>query len=253
MYSTESNESEKRVRRTAGRKKSNPGSYVAYIRVSDKKQEISGLGLEAQRAAVARYLAQVKGNLISEHIEVESGKKHTNRPQLLAAISAAKALGATLVIAKLDRLARNVHFISGLMESAADFVACDMPAANKLTLHVMAAMAEHEREMIAKRTLEGLKVVKGELQRNGFRVSPKSGRRFTKLGNPRWAESIERARAARHKAVMQSQVLQVIQARRAAADSLRVIAQALNEMGLKTPTGAQWHASSVRTALHTAA
>ena len=155
MYKRDSSDSPQRPNRTKRGKKSNPGSYVAYYRVSDVKQEISGLGLEAQRTAVARYLTQVKGGLVSEHTEVESGKRHTNRPELLAAIAAAKRAGATLVIAKLDRLARNVHFISGLMESAADFVACDMPAANKLTLHIMAAMAEHEREMISKRTCEG--------------------------------------------------------------------------------------------------
>ena len=222
---------------------------MAYYRVSDIKQEISGLGLDAQRAAVARYLAQVKGTLISEHTEVESGKRHTNRPQLLAAIAEAKKAGATLVIAKLDRLARNVHFISGLMESAADFVACDMPAANKLTLHIMAAMAEHEREMISKRTTEGLAVVQAELQRNGSRTSPKSGRTFSRLGNPHWRLSIDKARAARHPAIMQRQVMQLIHGRREAGDSLRKIAEQLNAMGLKTPGNSQWYASSVRNAI----
>ncbi len=249
MYKPESNETRKGARSTARTRKRTPGSFVAYYRVSDVKQEESGLGLEAQRAAVARYLAHVKGELLSEHTEVESGKRHTNRPKLLDAIAASKKHGATLVIAKLDRLARNVHFISGLMESAADFVACDMPAANKLTLHIMAAMAEHEREMISRRTIDGLAVVKAEIERNGFRVSPRSGRQFSKLGNPHWRDSIDKARAARHPTVMQIQVMQLIHSRRQAGDSLRRIADALNAMELKTPGGNAWYASSVRDAI----
>jgi hypothetical protein len=115
--------------------------------VSTDRQGQSGLGLDAQQEAVVRFVGGV-GNLAAEFTEIESGKKHTNRPQLAAALAASKKQGATLVIAKLDRLARNVHFISGLMESKGDFVAVDMPQANRLTVHIMAAFAEHEREQI---------------------------------------------------------------------------------------------------------
>src|ERR1700712_439742 len=120
--------------------------FVAYYRVSTQKQGTSGLGLEAQRASV---LAHAKnGIILAEFTEVESGKR-VDRPKLAEALKLAKRHKATLIIAKLDRLARNVHFISGLLESKVEFIACDMPLANKLTIHIMAAMAEHERDMIS--------------------------------------------------------------------------------------------------------
>ena len=221
-----------------GKVRPKSGAHVAYYRVSDVKQGESGLGLDAQRAAVARYLSQIHGTLVAEYTEVESGKKHTNRPQLLAAIASSKKHGATLVIAKLDRLARNVHFISGLMEAAADFVACDMPEANKLTLHIMAAMAEHEREAISKRTKDALEQAK---------------QRGTKLGNPQWREALDAAnlakRSPQEKAAQASDVAKgLITQMRTDGKSLREIAAKLNEAGLKTRTGAQWHASSVRAA-----
>ena len=115
---------------------------VAYYRVSTDRQGQSGLGLDAQREAVARFVGSAGGTLLAQYTEVESGKRHTNRPQLAAALAECKRRKATLVIAKLDRLARNVHFISGLMESKVDFVAVDMPQANRLTVHIMAAFAE---------------------------------------------------------------------------------------------------------------
>ena len=120
--------------------------FVAYYRVSTVRQGRSGLGLDAQRQAVARFVGA--GQLAGEFTEIESGKRHNNRPQLAAALAECKKRRLTLVIAKLDRLARNVHFISGLMESGADFVAVDMPHATRLTIHILAAVAEHEREMI---------------------------------------------------------------------------------------------------------
>ena len=115
--------------------------FVAYYRVSTDRQGRSGLGLEAQRDAVMRHVASHDGELIADFCEIESGKR-SDRPQLAAAIAAAKKAKATLIIAKLDRLARNVHFISGLMESCVDFVAADNPHANKLMVHLLAAFAE---------------------------------------------------------------------------------------------------------------
>src|ERR1700674_2608131 len=114
------------------------GRFVSYLRVSTDKQGKSGLGLEAQRAVVAQYLNGGDSTLIREFIEVETGKR-TNRPQLAAAMAACRAHKATLVIAKLDRLARNLHFVSGLMESGVEFVAADNPHANRLTIHILSA------------------------------------------------------------------------------------------------------------------
>lgn len=135
------------------------GNYIAYYRVSTTRQGESGLGLEAQQQAVMQYLNGDNWNILAEYTEVESGKRN-DRPKLVAAIAACKKNKATLIIAKLDRLARNVHFISGLMESGVEFVAVDNPHANKLMLHMLAAFAEHEREQISKRTSAALQAAK---------------------------------------------------------------------------------------------
>jgi DNA invertase Pin-like site-specific DNA recombinase len=136
-------------------------SYVAYLRVSTHKQGQSGLGLEAQRAAVGVFVADVS-QLVGEFVEVESGKKN-QRPQLAAAIALAKGKGATLLIAKLDRLSRNAGFIFQLRDAGVDFVCCDMPDANTLTVGIFAVLAQHERETISKRTKDALaaKLVQG--------------------------------------------------------------------------------------------
>jgi DNA invertase Pin-like site-specific DNA recombinase len=226
--------------------------FVAYYRVSTAQQGASGLGLDAQRNAVQNYLraAGADARLLGEYTEVESGKSHKNRPQLAAAIAQSKRTGATLVIAKLDRLARNVHFISGLMEAASDFVAVDMPSANKLTLHIMAAMAEQEREMTSSRTKAGLDAAKREIEEKGFRISRRSGQAYSKHGNPKWAESIERARAARAKpGARPTEVQSILSGYKKDALSLRKMAGRLNGLGLSTPSGADWHPSSVRSAL----
>lgn len=208
-------------------------AFVAYYRVSTERQGESGLGLEAQRAAVARFTRGA--SLLSEFQEIESGKRHTNRPQLAAALSECRRQKATLVIARLDRLARNVHFISGLMESGVDFVAVDMPQANRLTIHILAAVAEHEREAISQRTKAALGAAKT---------------RGTKLGNPCWESSIKEARAARNPIPLSPALLTIMQNRRTEGWSLRRIATEMNALGLKTPRGAGWHASTVRACLH---
>jgi DNA invertase Pin-like site-specific DNA recombinase len=167
----------KGIRREQRNENAEKTGYVAYYRVSTDKRGESGLGLEAQREAVRR-VAQT-APVLAEFTEVETAKKSSasNRPQLLAAIEEAKKRTATLLIAKLDRLARNVYFISGLMESGVDFIAADMPQANRLTVHIMAAFAEHEARAISDRTTAAL----GALRARGV-----------KLGNPRWAESMGR-------------------------------------------------------------
>ena len=213
-------------------KTKNITGYVAYYRVSTDKQGKSGLGLEAQREAVTRVAGKLP--ILAEYTEVESGKKHTNRPRLAEALEHARKLKAALLIAKLDRLARNVHFISGLMESGVEFVAADLPQANRLTVHIMAAFAEHEREAISTRTKDALQAAKA---------------RGTKLGNPRWSESIARARAAKQRAPLSPQVEAMMRELRAQARSYQSIADKLNALGLKAPSGCQWYGDSVRTVL----
>src|SRR3954453_15779645 len=144
------------------------GKWVAYYRVSTAKQGASGLGLEAQREAVTDYLNGGNWQLAAECVEVESGRRN-DRPELAKALAACRRIGATLIIAKLDPLARNVAFVSNLMEAGVEFVAVDFPTANRLTIHILAAVAEHEREMISARTKAALAAAKA---------------RGTKLGNP---------------------------------------------------------------------
>jgi DNA invertase Pin-like site-specific DNA recombinase len=127
------------------------GKFFSYLRVSTDKQGERGYGLDAQRKAIADYLNGGSWQLLGEYVEVESGKRN-DRPQLEAALAACKRHKAKLVIAKLDRLSRNLAFIATLMERKVDFVCCDMPEANRLTIHIIAAMAEHERNMISDRT-----------------------------------------------------------------------------------------------------
>lgn len=207
--------------------------FVAYYRVSTDRQGDSGLGLEAQRAAVARYVRG--GSLIGEFQEIESGKNHTNRPQLAAALLLCKSRGATLVIAKLDRLARDVHFISGLMKGGIEFVAVDMPQANRLTVHILAAVAEHEREAISQRTKAALEAAKA---------------RGTRLGNPRWQDSLRRARAARNPIPVSPQIVAEIHGNRAKGWPLRRIAGHLNGIGVRTPRGSAWHPETIRNILN---
>jgi DNA invertase Pin-like site-specific DNA recombinase len=133
--------------------------YIAYFRVSTPRQGKSGLGLEAQQQAVNVFLHRYEELILERFTEIESGRRN-DRPQLAAALDACRRRKAALLIAKLDRLARNVHFISGLMESGVEFVAVDMPEANRLTIRILAAVAEHEREMISQRTKAALQAAK---------------------------------------------------------------------------------------------
>ena len=135
------------------------GKFVSYYRVSTERQGQSGLGLEAQKEAVNRWLGTNQHELVSEHVEIESGRRD-DRPELAAAIKDAKKAGATLVIAKLDRLARDIYTISRLMRSGVKFVAVDNPHANELTVHLLAVMAEHEAKQISERTKAALKAAK---------------------------------------------------------------------------------------------
>jgi DNA invertase Pin-like site-specific DNA recombinase len=199
-----------------------------YFEHSTDRQGASGLGLDAQRQAVARFVGT--GRLVAEFTEIESGRRHTNRPQLLAALAECRKRRAVLLIARLDRLARNVASISALMENGTDFIACDMPTATKLTIHILAAVAEHEREMISKRTKAALAEAK---------------RRGTILGNPRIEEA--RARAAKAHAATRPapEVASLMQGWREQQWTLRRIAQELNRLNIRAARGRLWYASSV--------
>lgn len=207
-------------------------AHVAYYRVSTQRQGRSGLGLDAQREAVTSYLAGNAGELIAEYTEIETGKR-SDRPELASAIAQCRRTGARLVIAKLDRLARNVAFVSALMESGSDFVAADMPQANRLTIHIMAAFAEHEREAISQRTKEALAVVK----RNG-----------KQLGNPRPAESLAkgRSRIADDLAEHRAKVRPLVERLRNSGATYRAIAGELEKLEIPTARGKSWDPSTVR-------
>src|SRR5581483_7442988 len=146
----------------------NNGKFVTYLRVSTQRQGSSGLGLAAQRDAVAAYLKGGHWSLVQEIVEIESGKR-ADRPALSSALSLCRVHNAKLLVAKLDRLARNVAFISALMEAGVEFEAVDLPQANKLTVHIMAAMAEHEAAAISTRTKAALKAAKARGRKLGGR------------------------------------------------------------------------------------
>lgn len=197
---------------------------AVYLRVSTQRQGQSGLGLEAQRKAIEHLL---EGQPYEEFIEVESGKK-TQRPKLDAAITYCKRNKGTLVIAKLDRLARNVHFISGLMESGIDFVAADMPSADRFMLHIYAAMAEEEGRRISERTKAALAAAKArgvELGKNGKVLAKKNRNEAT-----RFAEEIggEFSRLGITPDMKTAE-----------------IAERLNEAGVRTRHDGPWYRASV--------
>ena len=201
--------------------------FVPYYRVSTERQGRSGLGMDAQRDAVMRHVGDRSGELLADFCEIESGKR-SDRPQLAAAIGAAKKAKATLIIAKLDRLARNVHFISGLMESGVDFVAADNPHANKLMVHLLAAFAEHEREQISQRTKDALAAAKTR----GIRLGRNGADRLAPAYR---AEAVERAR----------QLAPVLAELKDAGMSARRIAAELTARSIATPNGGRWHAQTV--------
>jgi DNA invertase Pin-like site-specific DNA recombinase len=214
------------------------GRFVAYYRVSTVRQGRSGLGLEAQRKAVTDYLDGGRWKLCAEFTEVESGKRF-DRPQLEKAKAACRLHRATLVIAKLDRLARNVKFIVNLMDSGVDFVAVDMPAANKFTVHIMAAMAEHEAEAISARTTAALAAAKARgVQLGGDRGNlPAVAKKGAKASmRVRQQRAMDRARDL---------AAVVEELRSEGCTSLRQIAAGLNEREIAAPRGGVWQVGQV--------
>ena len=215
--------------------------FVVYLRVSTDKQGKSGLGLEAQQSSVAEYAKASAGQVVAEYVEVESGK-NASRPELAAALHEAKKQGATLLIAKLDRLARNVAFISSLLESGVDIVAVDMPSANKFMLHVMAAVAEQEAALISERTKAALAARKA---RGGLQGLALPQRRHEVAQVVAKATKARISQADRHAA----NVLPIIDTIKATGASLRDVANALNERGIKTVRGGTWYATTVANVL----
>lgn len=212
---------------------------VTYTRVSTDRQGRSGLGLEAQEAAIAAYAAANAAHIVGAFTEVESGRNNT-RPQLQAALKLARVTGAKLVIAKLDRLSRNAAFLLNLQESGVDFVACDNPTATPLTIGILALVAQDEARAISERTKAALKAAKARGQA---------------LGNPNGAEALRRAgkgngascEAQRNAALTRAHDLAdtIADVEAQGHTTLAAIAAELNRRGIKTARGGMWHASSV--------
>ena len=233
------------------------GKFISYIRVSTAKQGASGLGVDAQRKAVSDYLNGGKWSLVAEMVEVESGKRD-DRPKLAEALSLCRIHGATLVVAKLDRLSRDAAFLMTLKKSGVRFVAADMPAANEMVVGIMAVVAQAEREMISARTKAALAAKadwysklddagRGELTAKG---------KPTRLGGTTWdhlkGETADRGRSvgietrrakAKSRAVDLAPILADI--RSMGASSLREIAAGFNERGIPTAQGGAWSAVQV--------
>lgn len=214
--------------------------FIAYYRVSTDRQGRSGLGLESQTAAVRDYVAS-QGQLVAEFTEVESGKR-ADRPELVKALAHTRRVGGTLVIAKLDRLARNVVFTATLMESGTDFLAVDNPTANRLTIHVLAAVAEDEARRISERTKAALAAYKARGGKLGSQhpkckpISTEASRRGQQLA----AESNHiSARDA------YADLVPFIRNLREAGQSYREISRKLNRRGHTTRTGSKWTAVQV--------
>ncbi len=209
------------------------GKFVAYYRVSTRRQGESGLGLEAQRTAVREYLNGGDWSLLAEFTEIESGKKN-DRAELERALERTRLTGATLLIAKLDRLSRDASFLLNLRDAGVEFVAVDMPHANRLTVGIMALVAEQEREAISARTKAALAAAKA---------------RGVKLGGWRGGKPRDPSKARQRKQDKADQfaadLFPTISPLRDAGLSLRQIAASLTNDGYRTPRGGNWSASAV--------
>jgi DNA invertase Pin-like site-specific DNA recombinase len=217
---------------------------VSYLRVSTARQGASGLGLEAQRAAVQGFAAAAGHTIVAELLEVESGGK-ADRPQLAAALDTCRLHRATLVIAKLDRLARNVALIANLMDGGVEFVACDMPHANRLTLHLLAAIAEHEREMISQRTKAALTAAKAR----GVRLGNPLGASHLAAYSRQAATASAKTRAAKARAHDQAISGTIAELNGLGVVGATALARQLNARGIPGPTGAAWSSGQLRITL----
>ncbi len=216
--------------------KNNKDTYISYLRQSTKKQEISGLGIEAQREIIQNYLRDISPN--AEYVETESGKK-TDRPVLQEALKHCRKIGATLIVAKLDRLSRNVAFTSKLLESDVEIIFCDFPEANKLVLHIIASIAEYEAGLISTRTKQslkakrarGIKLGKPENLTNNLHTAIQKSNETNRqkaLDNPNNRRAIALLRTLLNRGL-----------------TLTQMADTLNEEGFVAPKGGKFKASQV--------
>lgn len=218
------------------------GKFIAYLRVSTDKQGATGHGIEAQRGAITSYLNGGQWELLQELVEVESGKNN-NRPKLKEALELCRLTGATLIIAKLDRLSRDPDFIGTMMKSEVDFIACDMPEANRFTIRIMAALAEKERELISQRTKDALKAAKVRgviLGKNNLTLEGTAkGITASRMTRQRKADSFA------------SSILPIISECKSRGMSLRGIASELNSRNILTARGltGSWTANGVKKVL----
>lgn len=207
--------------------------FIVYLRVSTQRQGDSGLGLEAQKSTVNSFVKSTAGEIVMELVEVESGKK-SDRPVLNQALALCKQNGYTLLVAKLDRLSRNLHFITALQQSKVNFLAADNPHATPFLIHILVAVAEHERNLISQRTKAALEVAKS---------------RGVKLGNPRYHSAIAKAVEARKTKASDrnAELRTIIQEMMAVAGTtkLREIAHGLNLRGIKTNQGCLFSPTTV--------
>ncbi|MHB8971261.1 MAG: recombinase family protein [Pirellulaceae bacterium] len=218
---------------------------VPYYRVSTAKQARSGLGLEGQDATVQRFAVAHAATILKSYVEVETGKR-SDRPELAKAVAHARRSKATLVIAKLDRLARNVHFLSGLMEAGVKFVACDQPSANELTIHILAAVAQDEAKRISERTKAALDAYKARGGKLG--ASRPECRNLTAESAHKGAKSAGHA-ARRDADDAYTDLYPIMRALRDDGRSLRSIAKYLNDEGYETRRGRSWNHVQVRAVL----
>ena len=214
----------------------NGTQYVAYLRVSTQKQGYSGLGLEAQREIIQKYLCGK--NPIAEYVEIESGRKK-DRPKLKEALTLCRKDGATLIVAKLDRLARSVSFLSNLLESGVEILFCDFPQANKMMLHILSAISQYEAELIATRTKSALKAKKA---------------RGYKLGNPEHLldkheqaiqNSIKTCKEKADNNPNNKRAVAILRTRVKEKQTLQEIADILNKEGFVTSQGCSFSKSTV--------
>lgn len=213
-----------------------PGLFVTYYRVSTQRQGASGLGLEAQRETVHQFLRGGPWTVVGEFVEIESGRKSdVGRPELGKALRLAKARGAKLLVAKLDRLSRSVAFVSALMESGVKFTACDLPEANELTIHILAAVAEHEAKRISQRTKDALAAAK------------KRGVVLGRAGPENLRPNIEMRRAAAD--AFSANLAGQFEGFRARGLSQRKMVAELNAVGISTARGGMWTLAQLQRAL----
>lgn len=214
-------------------------SYVSYRRVSTDRQGRSGLGLEAQQKVVLDFLKNSQGILLAEFTEIESGRRR-DRPQLRAALELCRRSRASLIIAKLDRLARNVAFISALLESKVSFVAVDMPEADRTFLQMAAVFAEWEARKISERTIAALAVAKARGRALGWSIP-------SRMSEQRLASQRGAAANRNGAQLFASNVMPIIQSIQSAGiGSYEAIAAVLNTRGVQTARGGQWHPATVR-------